>query len=89
MVAIPFDGIARIQCEAGMVWAQVAIDFEGETFELRGLTNRRARQLADVLRQGVMEVLLAQFDPHREHLARVWQSYAAFLDAPHFLSHSD
>ena len=77
-VEFPFETIIRIRCRSGWVWARVEISSTRETVNLSGLTNGRARQLAKVLRQHVVDALLMMFEPHGEGLSLLWQSYEDF-----------
>ena len=88
-VEFPFETIIRIRCRSGWVWARVEISSTRESVNLSGLTNGRARQLAKILRQHVVDALLLMFEPHGEELSLLWQSYENFLKTPRFLSHSD
>lgn len=86
---LALDAIVRVQCITGLVWAIVEIGAGRDTVTLNGLSNTRARQLAGLLRQRVADALLCLLEPHRTDLGKLWESYTAFLEVPHYLAHAD
>jgi len=84
-----FATITRVQCSTGLVWARLVVSSHSGRVELRGLGNRRARDLSQLLEQRVAGSLLLRLEHHRAELARLWQSYTALQDSPHYLAHAD
>ncbi|MDP6778572.1 MAG: UvrD-helicase domain-containing protein, partial [Candidatus Latescibacteria bacterium] len=85
----PFGEVAQIRCSPGWVWATLEISSGPRTVELRGMGNRRARRLAELLRKRVVGDALAVLKPHRAQLEGLWQSYTDFLEAPRYLARPD